>query len=134
MRAFHPRSLKDTIKLSVSASVSQDAAPARSAPGLGRPPLADAAETTLLSMLLRRSMRLPWTGERRGGWGSAGVPDTCLSKGQAAFCDAGVWAGDRYDGAGDKGQAACLGATLRSNTIETSASLQRDPQLRSFGR
>lgn len=46
MRAFHPRSSKDTIKLSVSVSVSQDAAPVWNASGLGQSPLVDAPYMT----------------------------------------------------------------------------------------
>lgn len=46
MRAFYPRSSKDTIKLSVSVSVSQDSAPACNAFGLGQAPLVDAPYLT----------------------------------------------------------------------------------------
>ena len=46
MRAFHPCSSKDTIKLSVSVSVSQDSAQVCNALGLGQSPLVDASYLT----------------------------------------------------------------------------------------
>lgn len=46
MRAFHPHSSMDTIKLSVSVSVSQDALPVCDALGLGQSPLVDSPYLT----------------------------------------------------------------------------------------
>lgn len=134
MRAFHPRSSKDTIKLSVSVSVSQDAAPVCNALGLGQSPLVDAPYLTWAlshadgvscdmatvngwqrwpffpccsasNMWLRRSRHLPGRAWG-GGWLTPVSPRTSppLWRGSPGWLSGR--ARDRYDRAADKGQAA----------------------------